>query len=116
MLKHLNILIAYFLIAVALLFRLNLEPHNLLFVAQPAIIILFYWRKLPQLKAKGLHKLTLNAFALAYGFHLFTQVYDVLKYKEQEVDNSTFLTIVFVVVIALAFVSEEQIEGDETAA
>lgn len=115
MLKHQNILIAYFIFAAALLFKLSIEPRNLLFVAQPAVLVLLYWRKLPQLKAKGLHKIILSVFVLLYGIHLFIQVYDILKYNEQVVGKSIVLNILFVLAVAVAFVSEKQIEEGEAS-
>lgn len=115
MLKHINILIAYCLLAAVLLFKINLEPRNLLFIAQPAVLILTYWNKLPLLKAKGIHKFILNIFILVYGIHLFIQIYDIFKYNERVVDRSIMLTIIFLIAVAFAFVSEKQLEGGKTS-
>lgn len=115
MLKHLNILIAYFILAIALSFQLGFEPQVLLFVAQPAILTLLYWRKLPELKSKGWHKLILNAFLFLYGFQLFDQAYDYIVHNELMVKNSTLLTIFFSVNVAVSFVPVKYLEEGEVA-
>jgi hypothetical protein len=44
--KFLNILTAYLILALSLAFLLDFSTALLLFVAQPAILIVVYWRKL----------------------------------------------------------------------
>lgn len=113
MLKHLNILIAYFIIAVGLSFKIGLSAPVLLFVAQPAVLIAVYWRKLPELKAKGLHKLILTFFICLYGFRLFfEQAYDIVFHNEAVFKKSTLHDIIFVVTFAISFVPAKYLEED----
>ena len=114
MLKHINILIAYFIIAVALSFKLGLTAPVLLFVAQPAVLIAVYWRKLPELKAKGLHKLILTFFICLYGFRLFfEQAYDIVFHNEAVFKKSTLQDIIFLVTFAVSFVPVKYLEEDQ---
>lgn len=113
MLKHLNILIAYFILAIALGFKLGFSAPVLLCVAQPAVLIAAYWRKLPELKAKGLHKLILAFFIALYGFRLFfEQAYDIVFHNEAVFKKSTLHDIIFVVTFAISFVPAKYLEQD----
>jgi hypothetical protein len=113
MLKHINILIAYFIIAVALSFKMGFTAPVLLFVAQPAILIAAYWRKLPKLKAKGLYKLILTFFICLYGFRLFEYAYDIVVHNEATFKPSMLHDMVFAVIFAVSFEPVNYPEGDQ---
>jgi len=113
MLKHLNILIAYFILATALAFKLGFTIPVLLFVAQPAVLIAAYWRKLPSLKSKGLHKLILAFFIGLYGFRLFDYVYDLVVHDEAVFRSSMLDNAIFGITFAVSFVPVKYLEEDE---
>jgi hypothetical protein len=112
MLKHLNILIAYFILAVALSFKLGFTVPVLLFVAQPAVLIALYWRKLSEFKRTGVHKIILTFFVIGYGVELFEYAYDYIVHGEAAYKKSNLLQIVFLVAFALSFVPAGDIEKD----
>jgi hypothetical protein len=114
MLKHLNILIAYFILAVALSFKLGFTAPVLLFVAQPAVLIAVYWRKLSEFKRTGVHKIILTFFVIGYGFELFEHGYNFIVHSETAFQKSTLLNLVFAVALALLFVPAGYLEKEDT--
>jgi amino acid transporter len=108
-----KILLAYFLIAAALLFKLDLDPRNFLFVAQPAIIALLYWRKQLDIKLQTLQNIAFFGFLMFYGFDLIIQIYDTLKDNDTLVKKSIVLKVLFCLAVGMAFNKEKEVPAEE---
>jgi len=108
--KFLNILTAYLILALSLAFLLDFSTPLLLFVAQPAILIVVYWRKLSKYRAKSLSNIVLLAFVIVYGFELFEHGYSFIVDYEKKFQKSNFLNIVFLLAFGLSFVPANSIE------
>jgi hypothetical protein len=112
--KYLNILIAYFILALSLAFMLKFSAPLLLFVAQPALLIVVYWRKLSKYRAKNLPNIVLLAFVIGYGFELFEHGYGSIVDYEKSFRKSELLNLFFIVAFSLSFVPTTYFEKGET--
>jgi hypothetical protein len=112
--KYLNILIAYFILALLLAFLLDFSAALLLFVAQPAILIIVYWRKLPKYRAKSLPNIVLLPFVIGYGFELFEHGYGFIVDHEKGFQKSELLNLFFIIAFSLTFVPTTYFEKGET--
>ncbi len=113
--KYLNILTAYFILALSLSFLLDFSAPLLLFVAQPAILIVVYWRKLSKYRAKSLPNIVLLAFVIGYGIELFEHGYDFIMHYEKSFQKSWLLNLFFLVAFSLSFVPANYFEKGDTA-
>ena len=111
--SHKTTLIVYFIIAAALLFKLELHPKNLLYVASPAIIAALYWKKEMEFKKETLENIPLVAFLTFYGLGLIPQIYDTLRYNETMVEQSILSKGIFIVAAAMAFYNPKEKEVEE---
>jgi hypothetical protein len=112
--KYLNILTAYFILALSLAFLLDYSSALLLFVAQPAVLIIVYWRKLSKYRAKSLPNLVLLAFVIGYGFELFEHGYGSIVDYEKSFRKSELLNLFFIIAFSLTFVPTTYFEKSET--
>lgn len=112
--KFLNILTAYFILALSLAFLLDNSSALQLFVAQPALLIVVYWRKLSKYRAKNLPNFVLLAFVIGYGIELFVHGYEFIVDYEKGFRKSELLSLVFIVAFSLSFVPTNYFEKGET--